>query len=50
MEDIMDEIYEGNKHKMDEIINMVYDKPYNYVLTNAHTQRMFKHFDELFFF
>ena len=28
MDDIMDEIYEGNKHTIDQIIKIVYDKPY----------------------
>ena len=47
MEDIMNEIYEGNKHNIDEIIKIVYDKPYNYLFINTDTQRMLKIFDEL---
>ena len=31
MEDIMDELYEGNKHNIDQIIKIVYDVPYNYL-------------------
>ena len=49
MEDIMDEIYEGNKQNIDQIIKIVYDKPYNYLFINTDTQRMFKPFDELIF-
>ena len=49
MEDIMDEIYEGNKHNIDEIIKIVYDKPYNHLFLNTDTQRMFKNFDEIIF-
>ena len=49
MEDIMDEIYEGHKHNIDQIIKIVYDVPYNYLFINTDTQRMFKNFDELIF-
>ena len=49
MEDIMDEIYEGNKQNIDQIIKIVYDQPYNYLFINTDTQRMFKNFDELIF-
>ena len=49
MEDIIDELYEGNKHNIDQIIKIVYDVPYNYLFINTDTQRMFKNFDELFF-
>ena len=49
MEDIMDEIYEGNKQNIDQIIKIVYDKTYNYLFINTDMQRMFKIFDELIF-
>ena len=49
MKDIMDELYEGNKHNIDQIIKIVYDVPYNYLFINTDTQRMFKNFDELIF-
>ena len=49
MEDIMDEIYEGNQHNIDQIIKIVYDQPYNYLFINTDTQRMFKNFDEFIF-
>ena len=32
MEDIMNEIIEGHKNDIDEIIKLVFDKPYNYFL------------------
>ena len=48
-EDTMDEIYEGNKQNIDQIIKIVYDQPYNYLFINTDTQRMFKNFDELIF-
>ena len=49
MKDIMDEIYEGNQHNVDQIIKIVYDQPYNYLFINTDTQKMFKNFDELIF-
>ena len=49
MEDIMDEIYEGNKHNIEKIIKIIYDKPYNDLFINTDMQRMFKNFDEFIF-
>ena len=31
----------------DEIIKLVYDKPFNFMFINTDTQRIFKNFDEL---
>ena len=47
MEDIMNEIIEGHKNDIDEIIKLVFDKPYNYLFINTDSQRMFKNFDEI---
>ena len=49
MEDIMNEIIEGHKNDIDEIIKLVFDKPYNYLFINTDSQRMFKNFDEIIF-
>ena len=49
MEDIMDEVIEGHKDNIDEIIKLVFDKPYNYLFINTDSQRLFKNFDELIF-
>ena len=38
MEDIMDEIYEGNKNNIDQIIKIVYDKPFNYIYKHRYTE------------
>ena len=34
---------------IDEIIKLVFDKPYNYLFINTDSQRMFKSFDEIIF-
>jgi len=49
MEDIMNEIIEGHKDNIDEIIKLVFDKPYNYLFINTDTQKLFKNFDEIIF-
>ena len=49
METIMNEIIEGHKNDIDEIIKLVFDKPYNYLFINTDSQRMFKNFDEIIF-
>ena len=46
---IIDEIIEGHKNDIDEIIKLVFDKPYNYLFINTDSQRMFKNFDEIIF-
>ena len=45
----MNEIIEGYKNDIDEIIKLVYDEPYNYLFINTDSQRMFKNFDEIIF-
>ena len=45
----MDEIIEGHKNDIYEIIKLVFDKPYNYLFINTDSQRMFKNFDEIIF-
>ena len=43
MENIMDEIIESyNKNNIDEIIKLVYDKPFNFLFINTDTQTLFK--------
>ena len=46
MQDIMDEIIEGHKDNIDEIIQLVCVKPYNFLFVNTYSQRLFKSFDE----
>ena len=48
-EDIVNEIIEGHKNDIDEIIKLVFNKPYNYLFINTDSQRMFKNFDEIIF-
>ena len=45
----MNEIIEGHKDDIDEIIKLVFDKTYNYLFINTDTQRLLKNFDELIF-
>ena len=47
MEDIVNEWIECHKDNIDEIIKLVYNKPYNYLFINTDSQRSFKYFDEI---
>jgi hypothetical protein len=47
MKDIFDELVEGRKNEMLDIMKLVYDKPHQYLFINLDSQRMFKDFDEL---
>lgn len=49
MKDIFDELVEGRKNEMLDIMKLVYDKPHQYLFINLDNQRMFKDFDELIF-
>ena len=49
MTSIFEELVEGKKKHADEIVTLVYDKPYQYLFINIATQRMFKGFDEILF-
>ena len=40
---------EEHKKDVDEIIKVVYNKPYQYMFINVGSQRMFKGFDEILF-
>ena len=40
MEDILNEIIERHKEDIDEILKLVFDKPYNFYI-NTDTQRLF---------
>ena len=44
---IYDELIEHKREYVDEIIKLVYDKPFNFMFINTDTQRIFKNFDEL---
>lgn len=44
---IYDELIEHKKEYIDEIIKIIYNKPYNFMFVNTDTQRIFKNFDEL---
>ena len=46
---IFDEVVEDHKKHADEIIQLVYNKPYQYLFINVNTQRLFKGFDEILF-
>lgn len=49
MKDIFEELVEGRKNEMLDIMKLVYDKPHQYLFINLDSQRMFKDFDELIF-
>jgi len=49
MENIFEEVVEEHKKRADEIIKVVYNKPYQYLFINVTSQRLFKGFDELLF-
>jgi nucleoside-triphosphatase THEP1 len=44
---IYDELIEHKKEYIDEIIKIVYNRPFNFMFINTDTQRIFKNFDEL---
>ena len=44
---IYDELIERKKEYIDEIIKIIYNKPFNFMFINTDTQRIFKNFDEL---
>ena len=48
-EDIFDEVIESKKQYLDDIIQMVYDKPHEFLFINLETQNMFKGFHSLVF-
>ena len=47
METIADELIETSKEYINDIVKIVYNKPYEYLFINTDTQRIFKGFDEL---
>jgi type I restriction enzyme S subunit len=49
MFNIFDEIVEGKKEQIPEIVKLVYDKPYQFLMINVSSQRFMKGFDELIF-
>ena len=49
LEDTMDEVIKNHKDYIDEIIRLVFDKPYNYLFINTDSQILFKNFDEIIF-
>jgi hypothetical protein len=49
MMEIFDEVVEAHKKNADEIVQLVYNKPYQYLFINVNTQRLFKGFDEILF-
>jgi hypothetical protein len=49
METIFSEVVETHKDNINEIIKVVYNKPYQYLFINVDSQKMFKNFDELIF-
>lgn len=49
MENIFEEVVEEHKKIADEIIKVVFNKPYQYLFINVSSQRLFKGFDELLF-
>jgi nucleoside-triphosphatase THEP1 len=46
-ETLFDELFEVHKHKVIDIMRLVYDKPHNYLMLNIESQRMYKGFDEI---
>ena len=49
METIADELIEQKKEHLNEIVKIVFNKPYQYLFINTDSQRLFKEFDELIF-
>jgi adenylate kinase family enzyme len=49
MENIFEEVVEEHKKSVEDIIKIVYNKPYQYLFINVTSQRLFKGFDELLF-
>lgn len=49
MFNIFDEIVEGKKEQIPEIVKLVYDKPYQFLMIHVSSQRFMKGFDELIF-
>ena len=49
METIFSEVVESHKDDIGEIVQVVYNKPYQYLFINVDSQRQFKNFDELIF-
>ena len=47
MEDIVNEWIECHKDNIDEIIKLVYNKPYKYLFINSESQRLLKFFEEI---
>ena len=49
METIFSEVVESHKDDINEIIKVVYNKPYQYLFINVDSQNMFTNFDQLIF-
>lgn len=49
MEEVFNEIVETHKDECAEIVKTVYDKPYNFLMINVPTQKLFKNFDSIEF-
>ena len=47
METIADELIETSKDYINDIVKIVYDKPFEYLFINTDSQRIFKGFDEI---
>jgi hypothetical protein len=47
METIADELIEQKKEHLNEIVKIVFNKPYQYLFINTDSQRIFNGFDEL---
>ncbi len=46
---IFEETVESKEKYINEISKIVFDEPYNYLMININSQRLFKNFDELIF-
>lgn len=47
LKNVMEEVVEQKKDLVNDISKLVFDKPYQYLVINVDTQRLFKGFDEL---
>ena len=47
METIADELIEQKKEYLNEIVKIVFNKPYQYLFINTNSQRIFSDFNEL---
>jgi hypothetical protein len=48
-QNLFDELFETKKDQAIDVMNLVYDKPHQYLFLNVESQKMYKNFDEILF-